>query len=176
MLFRSPASEPRPDSRTKVAALKFLNTKLLDANRYLQKTRGRVPSRRLSRVEYEHTLHDLLGISGQIAKLLPPENKSGSFDVVAAKQDMSNVHVKGFLKAADAALDEAIQLGPEPKIMHELDYVKSRYMKMWFERSVRRGGGTVFPDQDDLIMFRGENYNLRSDANGLRFPDRKSVV
>ena len=165
-----PASEPRPDSRTKVAALKFLNTKLLDANRYLQKTRGRVPSRRLSRVEYEHTLHDLLGISGQMAKLLPPENKSGSFDVVAAKQDMSNVHVKGFLKAADAALDEAIQLGPEPKIMHELDYVNSRYMKMWFERSVRRGGGTVFPDQDDLIMFRGENYHLRSDANGLRFP------
>ena len=165
-----PASEPRPDSRTKVAALKFLNTKLLDANRYLQKTRGRVPSRRLSRVEYEHTLHDLLGIGGQIAKLLPPENKSGSFDVVAAKQDMSNVHVKGFLKAADAALDEAIQLGPEPKIMHELDYVNSRYMQMWFERSVRRGGGTVFPDQDDLIMFRGENYNLRSDANGLRFP------
>ena len=86
-----PASEPRPDSQTEAAALTFLNTKLLDANRYLQKTRGRVPSRRLSRVEYEHTLHDLLGIGGQIAKLLPPENKSGSFDVVAAKQDMSNV-------------------------------------------------------------------------------------
>ena len=68
----------------------------------MQQTSGRVPSRRLSRFEYEHTLHDLLGIGGQIAKLLPPESKSGSFDVVAAKQDMSNVHVKGFLKAADA--------------------------------------------------------------------------
>ena len=55
-----PASEPRPDSQTEAAALTFLNTKLLDANRHLQKTSGRVPSRRLSRVEYEHTLHDLL--------------------------------------------------------------------------------------------------------------------
>ena len=165
-----PASEPRPDPQTQAAALTFLNTELLDANRQHQQTKGRVPSRRLSRLEYEHTLHDLLGIGGQIAKLLPPENKSGAFDVVAVKQDMSNVHVNGLLKAADAALDEAIQLGPKPSMVRELDYVNSPYMQMWFERSVRRGGGTVFRDIDDLIMFRGENYNLRSDTNGVRFP------
>ena len=165
-----PASEPRPDAQTQTAALTFLKTKLTETNRHQQQTRGRVPSRRLSRMEYEHTLHDLLGIGGQIAKLLPPENKSGAFDVVAAKQNMSNVHVKGFLKAADVALDEAIQLGPKPKMVRELDYVNSRFMQMWFERSVRRGGGTVFRAGDDLIMFRGQNYNLRSDHNGLRIP------
>ena len=165
-----PASEPRPNKMTQVAAQMFLKNKLTEANRRQQHNEGRVPSRRLSRLEYEHTLHDLLGIGGQIAKLLPPENKSGAFDVVAAKQDMSSVHVKGFLAAADAALDEAIQLGPKPPMSRELDYANSRYMKMWFERPVRRGGGTVFRDKDDLITFRGENYNLRSDNNGLRFP------
>ena len=165
-----PASELRPDNQMKMAAVRFLRTQLAQVNRRQQLLHGRVPSRRLSRLEYEHTMHDLLGIGGQIAKLLPPENKSGAFDVVAAKQDMSSVHVKGFLAAAEAALDEAIQHGPKPPMSRELDYVNSRFMQMWFERPVRRGGGTVFRDKDDLIMFRGQNYNLRSDHNGLRIP------
>ncbi len=165
-----PESEPRPDTQTQTAAVTFLKTKLFNVNRQQQQTHGRVPSRRLSRLEYEHTLHDLLGIGGDIARYLPPKTKSDTFDVVPAKQDMSSVHVKGFLKAADIALDEAIQLGAKPKMVRVLDYVNSRYMKMWFERPVRRGGGTVFRAEDDLIMFRGENHNLRSDNNGLRFP------
>lgn len=164
-----PASEPRPDSQSQSAALTFLKSRLVDINRRRQRKHGRVPSRRLSRNEYEHTLHDLLSIGGDFARYLPPENQSGSFDVVAAQQDMSSVHVKGFLSAADLALDEAIQLGPDPRGMRELDYANSPYMKMWFERPVRRGGGTVFRAGNDLIMFRGENYNLRSDHNGVRF-------
>ena len=165
-----PPEETQPDKVVRQKALSLLSSGLKQANQRLQKTLGRVPSRRLSRLEYEHTLHDLLGIGGQVAKFLPPENKSGAFDVVAAKQDMSSVHVKGFLKAADVALDEAIQLGAKPRMARELDYVNSRFMQMWFERPVRRGGGTVFRDKDDLIMFRGQNYNLRSDQNGLRIP------
>jgi len=163
-----PASEPRPDKQEQTAAMTFLNKKLFEVNRHQQQEHGRVPSRRLSRLEYEHTLHDLLGIGGDIARYLPPESKSGAFDVVTAKQDMSSVHVKGFLKAADVALDEAIQLGVKPKMVRELDYANSRFMQMWFERPVRMGGGTVFRAGDDLIMFRGQNYNLRSDHNGLR--------
>ena len=165
-----PASEPRPDAKSQTAALTFLEKELFEVNRRQQQKRGRVPSRRLSRTEYEHTLQDLLGIGGDIARYLPPATRSGTFDVVTAKQDMSSVHVKGFLKAADVALEEAIQLGAKPKTVRELDYANSRYMQMWFERPVRRGGGTVFRDGDDLIMFRGQNYNLRSDHNGLRIP------
>ena len=158
-----------PSDEARHAALSALKKELSQINEQARKQNGRVPSRRLSRREYEHTLHDLLGIGGEITKYLPPEDESGAFDVVAANQEMSSVHVKGFLKAAEAALDEAIELGPKPKIKRELDYANSRYMQMWFERPVRNGGGTVFQDNDDLIMFRGENYNLRSDSNGLRF-------
>lgn len=165
-----PPEETQPDKAVRDKAMSLLEGELKDANQRLQKTIGRVPSRRLSRLEYEHTLHDLLGIGGDIARYLPPANKSGAFDVVTAKQDISSVHVKGFLKAADVALDEAIQLGAKPKMVRELDYVNSRFMQMWFERPVRRGGGTVFRSGDDLIMFRGQNYNLRSDHNGLRIP------
>ena len=165
-----PPGETQPSKAVRLKALSFLESELKQANQRSQKTIGRVPSRRLSRMEYEHTLHDLLGIGGDIARYLPLETKSDTFDVVTAKQEMSSVHVKGLLKAANIALDEAIQFGAKPKMVRELDYANSRYMKMWFERPVRRGGGTVFRAEDDLIMFRGENYNLRSDHNGLLFP------
>ncbi|HAY80605.1 MAG TPA: hypothetical protein DCY79_12430 [Planctomycetaceae bacterium] len=165
-----PPEAPQPADAERAKALAFLESQLQGANQRRQQDIGRVPSRRLSRREYEHTLHDLLGIGGDIARYLPPATQSGTFDVVTAKQDMSSVHVQGFLKAADVALDEAIQLGPNPQRVRELDYANSRYMQMWFERPVRRGGGTVFRDGDDLIMFRGQNYNLRSDSNGLRIP------
>ena len=165
-----PASEDQPSKESSQNMLSLLKGELVRVNQARYHTVGRVPSRRLSRQEYEHTLRELLMIGGDLAKYLPPESDSGTFDVVASTQEMSSIHVKGFLKAADVALDEAIQLGAKPKMVHELDYANSRYMKMWFERPVRNGGGTVFRAGDDLIMFRGENHNLRSDANGLRFP------
>ncbi len=165
-----PADSAVPEKEVLQNALAYLDKQLTRANQQAQSKNGRVETRRLTRQEYEHTLHDLLGIDGNIAKYLPPETTSDAFDVVTAKQDMSSVHVKGILKAAEVALDEAIQFGPKPKILQELDYPNSQFMQMWFQRSVRRGGGTVFRDKDDLIMFRGENYNLRSDANGLRIP------
>ena len=103
------AIQPSSDARSNV--LSTLGSELKRVNLRSQNRVGRVPSRRLSRSEYEHTLHDLMGIAGPLAKYLPPENQSESFDVVAAKQEMSGIHIRGFLNAAEHALDEAIQLG-----------------------------------------------------------------
>jgi hypothetical protein len=112
-----------------------------------------------------------LDIGGDLAKHLPPENRSGAFDVAAAKQDMSSIHVRSFLKSAELALDEAIQLGPKPDMQpRELDYFNSPYIQMWVDRSVRRGGGTVFKTDHDVVTFRGANYVLRSDHNRFRIP------
>lgn len=166
-----PPEETQPSKAARVMALSFLESELKQANERSQKTIGRVPSRRLSRMEYEHTLHDLLGIGGDLARHLPPENESGAFDVVAATQEMSSVHVRGLLMAADLALDEAIQLGAKPRIeKREIDYFNSRYIQMWIDRPVRRGGGTIFKTDRDVVTFRGENYVFRSDTNGFRPP------
>lgn len=166
-----PPEETQPSKAARTKALSFLQIELQQANRRSQKTIGRVPSRRLARMEYEHTLHDLLGIGGDLARHLPPENESGSFDVVAARQEMSSVHVRGLLMAADLALDEAIQLGARPGMgKREIDYFHSRYIQMWVDRPVRRGGGTIFKTDRDVVTFRGENYVFRSDTNGFRPP------
>ncbi len=166
-----PPEETQPDKADREKALSFLERELNKANQRSQKTSGRVPSRRLSRMEYEHTLHDLLGIGGDLAKHLPPENESGAFDVVAATQEMSSVHVRGLLMAADLALDEAIQLGGKPRMgEREIDYFHSRYIQMWVDRPIRRGGGTIFKTDRDVVTFRGENFVFRSDTNGFRPP------
>ena len=58
----------------------------------------------MTRLEYEYTLHDLLGIGGEIAKHLPPENSSATFDTVAIDQGISPVHIRSYLHAADVAI------------------------------------------------------------------------
>jgi len=63
-----PASEDRPDPKQLKTALASLGKDLQVASLARQEEFGRVPSRRLSRQEYEHTLHDLLGIGGDIAR------------------------------------------------------------------------------------------------------------
>ena len=166
-----PPTAPQLEKTIRTPALTQLKAELTQAGTQRQQTVGRVPSRRLSRLEYEHTLHDLLGIGGDLARYLPPENSSDTFDTVAAKQEMSSVHVRGLLKVADLAIEEAVQLGPRPRMQpRELDYFNSPYIQMWVDRPVRRGGGTVFKTERDVVTFRGLNYVLRSDANGYRIP------
>jgi len=166
-----PAPATQPNEADKQAALSSLKNHLQRVNLEEQQTDGRVPSRRLTRTEYEHTLHDLLGIGGDLSKYLPPENESAAFDVIAANQEMSNVHVRGLLKAADLALDEAIQLGSKPKKgQWEIDYFNSKYIQMWVNRPVRRGGGTIFKTDHDVVTFRGENFVFRSDLSGFKPP------
>ena len=151
--------------------LDLLEVPLRQVSRARQLDVGRVPVRRLTRWEYQYALRDLLGIGGDLVKYFPSERTAGSFDVIGATQGMSSVHVKGLLKAAEKAIDEAIALNPEPnRSPRVLDYMRSPYIQMWVDRSVRRGGGTIFKTDKEVVTFRGENYIFRSDANGYTPP------
>jgi hypothetical protein len=57
-----PAAKLQPKTEARDAFLKSLHTELHTASLSKQQTDGRVVRRRLNRVEYENTLHDLLGI------------------------------------------------------------------------------------------------------------------
>ena len=89
-----PEKKPRPDPKLKNDALASLHQHLRDTSLAQQKQDGRTPARRLTRVEYEHTLHDLLGIGGDLAAKLQPENLSAPFDTIAAEQGLSPVHIR----------------------------------------------------------------------------------
>lgn len=70
---------------------------------------GRVRGRRLTNLQLERTLHDLLGIDIPLADQLPDEPRTNGFTTVASGQPMSHFQVKAHLDIVDAALDEAFR-------------------------------------------------------------------
>ena len=164
-----PKKKARPDPALKKRALAALEADLRAANLKQQATEGRVPARRLTRLEFEYTLQDILGVRGDIARHLPPENASANFDTVADKQGISPVHIRSYLNAADAALDEAIQLGPKPRAgAREMDYRNNRYSSMWFERPLRNGGMTVMKTKDAYVTFEFKPHVAQSNNMGYK--------
>ncbi len=70
---------------------------------------GRVRVRRLNRVEYENTMHDLLGIDIPIQELLPEDTYHDVFATVASAQQISHHLLEKYLVVADLALEEAFR-------------------------------------------------------------------
>jgi hypothetical protein len=68
---------------------------------------GRVRSRRLNRIEYENTLHDLLGIDIPLKDLLPEDTYHDGFATVASAQQVSHHLLEKYLDVADLALENA---------------------------------------------------------------------
>ena len=165
-----PKKKPRPDPDSKKAALASLHQHLLDTSVAKQIKDGRTPVRRLTRTEYEYTMHDLLGIGGDLASKLPPESTTSTFDTIAADQGISTVHIRSYLAAADQAIDETIELRPRPdRKPHLIDYPNHPYLQMWFKRELRRGGNTVKRRKDALVIFDDRPHSTQSDHMGIRF-------
>lgn len=102
-----PKGEKRPDSKHLAAFLATLSQALDDSFDAEHKKLGRVRSRRLTRVEYENTMHDLLGIDIPLQNFLPEDTYSHGFANVAKAQQVSHYLLKDYLNAADAALASA---------------------------------------------------------------------
>ena len=99
-----PKDEPQPSNAERAAFLKALDGHLHAASskRY---PGGRVTIRRLSRIEYENTLHDLLDIAIDLKGGLPEDNVVRGFDNISSGLATSATHLVRYQEAADKALD-----------------------------------------------------------------------
>lgn len=102
-----PKDEPRPEAKSIEAFLSDLTKPLASVDRADIEKNGRVRSRRLTRVEYEHTVHDLLGIDIPLVERLPEDPDSHGFETVAEVQQLSHHQLASYLDVADLALTEA---------------------------------------------------------------------
>ncbi len=76
---------------------------------------GRTGVRRLTRVEYENTVRDLLDLPGiTLQGELPADGSAHGFDNNSDALDISHVNLAKYLEAADQALDMAIANRPTP--------------------------------------------------------------
>ena len=170
-----PPPMPPPDPAVAKAALDALGTALVEAS---VAARGpqRTSLRRLTRLEYQYTIADLLRIDEEharaLAESLPAEADSAGFDTVAANQSISALHVRGYLDAADRALDLALDLGPEPEVSNfRVEYAKSRYLGYLHEGDFL-GSGVTLPLGDAVVTFfdTTSTYMFHTDTEGYAVP------
>ena len=111
-----PADADQPSAAERKAfatALSGAVTKGVEARHAAE---GRVVLRRLTRREYEHALHDLLGIAMPLAGMLPEDPLVHGFDTASSGLEISASHLLRYQQAADAALAEALPGHPlEPQ-------------------------------------------------------------
>jgi len=149
-----PRADKRPDSTLRGEFLNLLRTELRVANQARQQAEGRVVLRRLNRIEYENTLHDLLKIDLPLQHYLPEDSSSHGFDNVAESSRLSMLHMEQYLEAADAAISAAIDLRRRPA------GVKARF-RYHDEESVlddaRRAGKKSFRILPDAVVVFDDN-------------------
>jgi len=113
---------PPKDSEQLAAADKakltgWLSEQILAAERAAQPKPGTIRLRRMNRLQYENTIHDLLGIETELQNLLPEDKRAFGFDNIGSVLSLSSAQIEAYLEAADAALDAAIVTRAQPKVL-----------------------------------------------------------
>ncbi len=114
-----PKKKPRPDAKEAFAVASWVATRLDKTTKAAQGAGGRVPMRRMNRVEYANTVRDLFsleeGFARRIEKELPQDGKVGGFDRGAAGLFMDEGQLAQYMTVADLVLDEAV-FNEQPKV------------------------------------------------------------
>jgi hypothetical protein len=116
-----PATRPRPSAADSTAALRSLHDLIVKAEQDRLAGQGRTGVRRLTRVEYENTVRDLLDLPGiTLQGELPADGSAHGFDNNSDALDISHVNLAKYLEAADRALDMAIATRPRaPEVVKQ---------------------------------------------------------
>jgi len=171
-----PKKKAQPSDAEREAMLHWLGPQLRAAVAARQQAEGRVALRRLNRVEYQRTMHDLLGIEVNLMELLPEDGSAHGFDKVSSALTLSPVQVEKYLEAADVALDAAIGIGPKPQFVQQR-FAATNLLAGWDGKSHRPlpdGGIALFNSgysPTELRKFRAPapgRYRIRISANGFQ--------
>ncbi|MEN9573980.1 MAG: hypothetical protein RL514_1835 [Verrucomicrobiota bacterium] len=114
-----PKKKPRPNAKEAFAVASWVAKKLDETTKSAQGAGGRVPMRRMNRVEYANTVRDLFSLDENFArrveKELPADGKVGGFDRGAASLFMDEGQLAQYMAVADLLLDEAV-FNERPKV------------------------------------------------------------
>lgn len=134
-----PGDEPQPSKQARDAATTWITQQLAAASAKQREAEGRTVLRRLNRIEYEHTIRDLLGIQIKIKEMLPEDSSAAGFDNVGEALHTSSFLMERYLEAAEAALDQAIaNLPPPPTVKKRHSLQDSQQVRATRERVHRK--------------------------------------
>ena len=159
-----PKDKKQPTTAERNAFLKTLDDQLHKASRKMNEG-GRVTIRRLSRIEYENTLHDLLDIAVELKSGLPEDNLVHGFDNISSGLETSSTHLVRYQEAADNALSSFFA---QPFPDQEAKTIKLTG-KEWFESVPKVYHKNIVP----YTYVEGDNFVYRAELwgdNSIRTP------
>lgn len=148
---------------------------------------GRVQARRLTNLQLERTLHDLLGVDNPLAVLMPDEPRTAGFTTVANGQAMSHFQLQQHLGVVDAALDEAFRRALTPtdgwskklsaeRIARKDPTLRNREPEMLDGKAVVWAGRMPFYGQVRATKAREAGwYRFEIRAKALKAPENRGV-
>lgn len=182
-----PADSDRPPQQDVDDFLKVVSGQLTDHHSQEYKTLGRVRARRLTNLQLERTLQDLLGVDIPLASLMPEEPRTNGFNTVAAGQSMSHFQLQTHLSVVDAALDEAFRRATsEPdewtkkfsakQIARRNAKRRCREPEMLDGKAVVWNGTTIFYGRLPVTTARRDGwYRMKLKVSGLNVPQKHGV-
>lgn len=127
-----PKKKPRPEAKASFAVTSWVAKRLKETDDQALGAGGRVPMRRLNRVEYANTVRDLFaleeGFARRIEKELPADGKVGGFDRGAAGLFMDEGQLNQYLAVADLVLDEGVFLAKPETKSFTWDQLKEKFV------------------------------------------------
>ena len=144
-----PDDANQPSDSERRSLNEAIANRLRDANLKRRGNEGRAPLRRLTRFEYENTLHDLLGIDTSLIGFLPEDATADGFDKVASALRLSPVHLEQYMAAAGAAIDAAIVHEPP------VEPIQDTYVVATNKGDVYLRQGKRFIIDDGVVLFGG---------------------
>jgi mono/diheme cytochrome c family protein len=142
-----PKKKPRPDPKEAFEVASWVARQLDETTKAAQGAGGRVPMRRMNRVEYANTVRDLFsleeGFARRIEKELPADGKVGGFDRGAASLFMDDGQLDRYMAVADMVLDDGV-FNEQPKVQ-----------KMTYDGTAERyvhGLMTAYKDESGAIV------------------------
>jgi hypothetical protein len=107
-----PDHSPKPDTATLKQFVQRIDQEFFHVDCEKVRDPGRVTIKRLNRVEYEKTIHDLLGVTYQAAENFPRDDVGYGFDNIGDVLSLSPPLFEKYLDAAEAISREVIYTGP----------------------------------------------------------------
>jgi hypothetical protein len=142
-----PKKRPQPAQADRALVVNWINQGLLEADRQTQPASGSLSMRRLTRLQYENTMHELLAIDLPLQERLPEDKRAFGFDNVGEALNLSPAQLEVYLEAADSALDAAIVKKPKPEIF------KRRFDRL---ETARHDEGSM--DLEDSVVLFGRGH------------------